>query len=178
MSPVIAAAETFHEGGPSHPAFSESSVSTGGKAPSVFRAWVDCAEGGKWPKDFSPECCLLWCAPMSEIDMVQHLLFFSGFRCRCQQCGLSLSSVREGSGPPRRAALQALASSPSSVIPTKMSRQVLSSSTLWITGHSTDLLIRKVSTAKRASASPSHPSSLHTSKMGVDAGRGLMSAPT
>ena len=34
MSPVIAAAETFHEGGPSHPAFSESSVSTGGKAPS------------------------------------------------------------------------------------------------------------------------------------------------
>ena len=27
MSPVIAAAEMFHEGGPSHPAFSESSVS-------------------------------------------------------------------------------------------------------------------------------------------------------
>ena len=34
LSPVIAAAETFHEGGPSHPAFSESSVPTGGKAPS------------------------------------------------------------------------------------------------------------------------------------------------
>ena len=82
LSPVIAAAETFHEGGPSHPAFSESSVSTGGKAPSVFRAWVDCAEGGKWPKDFSPERCLLWCAPTSEIDMVQHLLISSGFRGR------------------------------------------------------------------------------------------------
>ena len=43
---------------------------TDGKAPSGFRAWVDCAEGGKWPKDFSPEHCLLWCAPLSEIDMV------------------------------------------------------------------------------------------------------------
>ena len=127
MSPVIAAAETFHEGGPSHPAFSESSVSYRWQGSLGFRAWVDCAEGGQWPKDFSPECCLLWCAPMSEIDMVQHLLFFSGFRCRCQQCGSSLSSVREGSGPPRRAAFQALASSPSSVIPTKMSREVHSS---------------------------------------------------
>ena len=99
MSPVIAAAEMFHEGGPSHPAFSESSVSTGGKAPSVFRAWVDCAEGGKWPKDFSPECCLLWCAPMSEIDMVQHLLISSGFRGRLLAGGVgSPSSVEKDLG--------------------------------------------------------------------------------
>ena len=47
-----------------------------------FRAWVDCAEGGQWPKDFSPERCLLWCAPLSEIDMVQHLLFYTVFGCR------------------------------------------------------------------------------------------------
>ena len=82
MSPVIAAAETFHEGGPSHPAFSESSVSHRWQGSLGFRAWVDCAEGGQWPKDFSPECCLLWCAPLSEIDMVQHLLFYTVFGCR------------------------------------------------------------------------------------------------
>jgi len=52
------------------------------RLPRVPRAWVDCAEGGQWPKDFSPECCLLWCAPLSEIDMVQHLLFYTVFGCR------------------------------------------------------------------------------------------------
>ena len=68
MSPVVAATETFHEGGPTHPA---SASHTCGKAPSEKRDRVDSAEGGQWPMSFSLACCLLWRAPLSEIDMVQ-----------------------------------------------------------------------------------------------------------